>query len=165
MLCQNCRKNEATTHIKQIRNGVAAEYHLCRSCAESLGYSAPFTGTGLGELFSSFLGDMLVSRLSNTVLRCEKCGCTFEDIVNSGKVGCADCYALFYDKLLPSVQRIHGQTRHVGKIPSGTGENIKLESRIAQTKEKLNRAIDDQNFELAALLRDEIRQLEAARNG
>ncbi|MBR1810586.1 MAG: UvrB/UvrC motif-containing protein [Clostridia bacterium] len=166
MLCQNCQRNEATTHIRRIVNGTAAEYHLCGECAVKLGYASPFggLGLGLGELFGSFLGDVSISRLSSRVLRCEKCGCTFEDIVKNGKVGCADCYKLFYDKLLPSVQRMHGQTKHVGKVPQGAGESVKTESRIETLKDRLNKAIDEQNFELAAQLRDEIKALEASRN-
>lgn len=164
MLCQNCKKNEATTHIKRIINGAAQEYHLCRACAEGLGYSAPFASS-FSDLFGAFLGDMPVSRLSNTVLRCETCGCTFEDIVNSGKVGCADCYRIFYDKLLPSVQRVHGKTHHVGKKPGSAGEKGGTADRLAEAKQELQQAIEQQNFERAAELRDEIRQWEETDNG
>lgn len=170
MLCQNCKRNEATTHIRRIVNGAAAEYHLCPECADQLGYSSPLggLGLGLGELFGSFLGDMPISRLSNRVIRCEKCGCSFEDIAKSGKVGCADCYELFYDKLLPSLRRIHGQTVHAGKKPRGTdGEEPqpkKESDRIGELKQKLAQAVEEQNFELAAVLRDEIRRAEANGN-
>ncbi len=164
MLCQNCKKNEATTHIKRIINGAAQEYHLCRTCAENLGYSVPFASP-FSDLFGAFLGDVPVSRLSNAVLRCETCGCTFEDIVNSGRVGCADCYRLFYDKLLPSVQRIHGKTRHTGKKPGGNRAGRRSASQLAEAKEQLKQAVAQQDFERAAALRDEIRQWEEKENG
>ena len=63
MLCQNCGKNEATTHIKQIINGDMAESHLCSDCAAHLGYSDMFSGFGLNlsGLFSGLLGDMMPS--------------------------------------------------------------------------------------------------------
>ena len=163
MICQNCKKNEATTHIKRIINGETAEYRLCKNCAISLGFSDSFSdfGINLSELFGGFLGDISVSSLSSRVLRCEKCGSSFEDIAKSGKIGCADCYSLFYDKLLPSIQRIHGKTRHEGKIAKSAGESLKREREISSLKQDLSKAIEEQNFEEAARLRDKIRETEA----
>ena len=119
MLCQNCGKNEATTHIKQFINGDMAESHLCSDCASHLGYSDMFSGFGLNlsELFGGFLGDMMPSISSGKSPRCSKCGTSFDEIARDGRVGCADCYRTFYDKLLPSIQRIHGKAKHAGKVP------------------------------------------------
>ncbi len=167
MLCQNCKRNEATTHIRRIVNGAAAEYHLCAECADKLGYASPFGGfgLGLGDLFGSFLGDIPVSRLSSRVIRCEKCGCTFDDIVKNGKVGCAGCYETFYDKLLPSLRKIHGQTVYAGKKPGRAAapapEAPRQESRVSRLKEQLAEAVEQQDFETAAVLRDEIKRAEA----
>ena len=162
MICQNCGKNEATTHLKRIINGEKAETHLCAQCASTLGYGSIFSGFGFnfGDIFTGFFGDMPVSRLSNRVIRCEKCGCSFDDIVKSGKIGCADCYSTFYDKLLPSIQRIHGKTEHQGKFPFGAGEEVRHAHRLSELKAEINRAIDEQNFERAAQIRDEIRAME-----
>ena len=102
------------------------------------------------------------------MIRCETCGCSFDDIVKSGKVGCADCYETFYDKLLPSLRKIHGQTSHVGKKPREAAEpqpGAGADSdRTQALKQKLAEAVADQNFELAAVLRDEIRRMEAQEN-
>lgn len=162
MLCQNCEKNEATTHLKRIINGEKAETHLCSQCASALGYGSmfPSLGLNLGDLFTGFFGDIPVSRLSSRVIRCEKCGCSFDDIAKSGKIGCADCYKTFYDKLQPSLARIHGKTEHQGKFPMGAGEEVKHAHKLAELKEELGKAIDEQNFERAAQLRDEIRAME-----
>ena len=67
-------------------------------------------GFGFSDMLSSFFEPVGIGALSNSVLRCEKCGCSFNDIVKSGKIGCADCYETFYDKLMPSIERIHGRT-------------------------------------------------------
>lgn len=162
MLCQNCGKKEATSHFKRIINGEKTESHLCADCAASMGYDTMFSSFGLsfGDLFSSFLGDIPVSRLSSKVLRCEKCGCSFDDIAKNAMVGCADCYKTFYDKLEPTIKRIHGNTNHCGKVPQGAGEEVKTAHKITELKAQLNRAIDEQNFERAAQLRDEIKALE-----
>lgn len=167
MLCQNCGKYEATTHVKRIVNGETAEAHLCTDCARALGYTDVFGGFGntFSDLLGSFFGESQVSGLSSRTLRCEKCGNTFNDIVNSGKLGCADCYTTFYDKLLPSLQRIHGKTRHEGKNPTIIKTDV-VESvnAFARLEEELKKAIEEQNFEKAAELRDKINEMKAGDN-
>ena len=161
MLCQNCGKYEATTHVKRIVNGESAEAHPCSDCAKALGYNDVFGGFGntFGDLLGSFFGEPQVSAISSRTIRCEKCGNTFNDIVNSGKIGCADCYTTFYDKLLPSLQRIHGKTRHEGKNPTIIKAEVTNVNPIEDLEEQLRIAIDEQNFEKAAQLRDKINEL------
>ncbi len=161
MLCQNCGKYEATTHVKRIVNGESAEAHLCSDCAKALGYNDVFGGFGntFGDLLGSFFGEPQVSAISSRTIRCEKCGNTFNDIANSGKIGCADCYVTFYDKLLPSLQRIHGKTRHEGKNPTIIKAEVTNVNPIEDLEEQLRIAIDEQNFEKAAQLRDRINEL------
>lgn len=170
MLCQKCSKREATTHIKRVVNGEATETHLCPQCAQTLGYDGLFGGFDLSipNIFSSLFGDIPILSSAKTE-RCEKCGCSFDDIVRSGMVGCADCYEKFYDKLLPSIQRIHGRTKHAGKKPPETlkAENVvkkkTKEEIIAEKEEAMKEAIGTQNFEQAAVLRDEIKALKEER--
>lgn len=162
MLCQNCGKYDATTHVKRIINGEAAEAHLCGDCARALGYTDVFGGFSntFGDLLGSFFGEVPKSTLTTRAVRCEKCGNTFNDIVNSGKIGCADCYVTFYDKLLPSLQRIHGKTRHEGKKPTIIKAEVTNSANpIEELEEQLKIAINEQNFEKAAELRDKINEL------
>lgn len=159
MLCQNCGKYDATTHVKRIVNGEAAEAHLCSDCARALGYTDVFGGFGntFSNLLGSLFGEPAKSSLTARAIRCEKCGNTFNDIVNSGKLGCADCYRTFYDKLLPSLQRIHGKTRHEGKAPNiRRSENTSPADSLIRLETELKEAIENQNFEKAAELRDRI---------
>lgn len=163
MLCQNCGKNEATTHVKRIINGSTSEYHLCQNCASKLGYGDFFGGFddfGFGGLFGNLFsqGQSLMGDTSSSALRCEKCGSTFRDIAESGKVGCADCYRIFKDRLMPSFQKIHGRTKHIGKSPSGVVPGP--EKQLEDLKGKLQKAIETQNFEEAAKLRDQIKSME-----
>ena len=158
LICQNCNKNEANMHMKRIINGRAAEIHLCSDCARSLGYGEAFSGfgLGLGELFGELLGKGESG--TGTTAQCHSCGKTFDEIVSDGKMGCAECYGVFYDKLLPSLRRIHGKATHVGSSPvknaGGFGE-----SPVMDLKRKLSIAVEEQNFELAARLRDEINEI------
>lgn len=126
--------------------------------------------------FGSLLGGLLGDAPSQEVKRCPSCGASFGEISKSGKIGCAQCYDTFRNQLLPVIQRIHGAAQHMGKIPGGSAlrvtdpnrqmvasprqaENPELEEKRRQLKE----AIDTQDFERAAVLRDEIK--EAEQNG
>lgn len=121
MLCQNCRSKEASIHLKRIVNGESVELHLCGDCAAGFGYGDLFSGFGLdpAQMFSALQGRGSVSRLGSRQLRCETCGFRFEDIAETSRVGCPDCYATFGDKLLPLLQKLHGKASYQGKIPAG----------------------------------------------
>lgn len=167
MLCQSCGKRTANTHIKTIINGELTEKSLCSECAQKMGYgNSFFPSNTFDHFFSSFFGS---NPFIEATLRCPVCGASLSDISDTGKVGCAECYQTFLDQLMPSIQRMHGNTHHVGKIPMGTAlqvvgqpveqEPLKEKSQIEQYQEQLQQAIEKQNFELAAELRDKIKAL------
>lgn len=173
MLCQHCNQNEATTHIKKNINGQREEMHLCSHCAEELGVMEEFKMPSMNDLFgNSFLGNFLgagaaaMNSLAG-VERCHTCGSSFNDIVNSGHIGCSDCYEKFEDKLEPSIRKIHGKTKHIGKFISydekeepKAKEEAKTEiNRLDMLKQQLKDAIKEQRFEDAAVLRDKIKEL------
>lgn len=168
MLCQMCGQHPATTHIKTIVNGKLTQAHLCDDCAKKQGYGNLFAdwGSGFGSLLSGFMGSAAPAR---QVTRCPGCGASFEDITRSGKIGCAECYHTFRGQLLPIIQRIHGTAQHKGKVPGSsalrvTDPNNKIvaveETPLEEKKRLLKQAIETQDFERAAVLRDEIKELE-----
>ncbi len=159
MLCQSCEKRQATTHIKTIVNGELKEFMLCPECAGKLGYGSFFSSFGpdLDRLYGGFM-DSYTPQVTGK--RCPFCGSSFEDIANSGRVGCARCYEIFEDELMPSLQRIHGRTTHTGKLAASAGEAVKVQSEIDACRRELENAIKTQEFEKAARLRDKIRELE-----
>ncbi len=162
MLCQNCGKHEAEYHYKSNVNGTVTEQHLCSECAKKLGYSVPFFGhtdNFLGSLLSDFFGGSAIKTAAPGAV-CPLCGSTAGDISRTGKVGCAQCYDTFSDMLLPYIRRIHGNTEHTGKIPSDAGAEIKTKRELVQLKEELKKAVEAQEFEKAAQLRDRIKELE-----
>lgn len=167
MKCQKCKKREANTHIKKVVNGEYTELMLCSECAHAMGYDNVFAleiPDMFGGLLQSFLGGALPARSGAS--RCPVCGSTYGDITNTGKVGCAHCYEAFYDELLPSIKRIHGNTKHSGKVPQDIEyteqkPEITFEDEVESLKAELKKAIDEQNFELAAELRDKIKAKEA----
>ena len=168
MKCQKCGENNANTHIKTIMNGELKDYDLCSECAKKMGYTNIFSD--MEDEFSSFLGSFFGNALParTQATRCEFCGSTYSDIASSGHVGCAHCYELFKDQLLPSIRRIHGNTTHCGKNSKTSASAVKAkseeetkEAKIKKLKAKLDEAVKEQNFEKAAELRDKIKELEA----
>ncbi len=168
MLCQNCGKAQATTHIKRVVNGDTTEHHLCSQCAGELGYTDMFSGfapLSLSDFFGDLLGDINRKAIGAKVVRCPKCGNSFNDIVRDSRLGCAECYRVFYDKLQPSLERIHGRAVHNGKKIEVSRTESKVptkEEQLEQLKAKMQKAIEEQEFEQAAKLRDEIRELEGS---
>lgn len=181
MLCQHCNKNEATTHIKKNINGQKEEMHLCSDCARELGVMDEFKMPSMEDFFSdSFLGNFLgagVAAMNSLagVDRCSTCGSSFSDIVNSGHLGCSDCYDRFSDRLEPSIRKIHGKTKHIGKFisydekeePKKVNKKEEKKPQISELdslKQQLQAAIDEQRFEDAAVLRDKIKDLTEGKN-
>jgi len=162
MKCQICGVREATTHIKQNFNGQISEQHLCSRCARETD-----AGISLPDVFQSLFGVFPQALpAAQERRRCSKCGLSFAEIAQIGKVGCADCYREFYDQLAPTIQRIHGRVLHAGNADKSMNKAAAIaveetrEMKITKRKAELQEAIQTQNFERAAELRDEIHQLE-----
>ncbi len=168
MLCEKCKQNPATTHIRKRINGVQEEWILCSKCAKEMGYNqlSFFTGGLLGSLFSGELSD----KTADGALRCPFCGISFEEIARSGQVGCETCYQYFKERLTPTIEKIHGKAGHLGKVPFDHPEAAPVEQKnsmdtLAKLKQELEDAIAAQEFEQAAVLRDKIKEMEGDCNG
>lgn len=160
MLCEKCGKNNATTHIRTVVNGVITEKNLCGYCAASEGYG-DMEYNGLTQMLSSMFGDVLSLNSSHNDIHCECCGTTFSDIAESGKVGCPQCYTTFYNELLPYLKRVHGSTKHIGKIPNRAPLTVKNdEETVDGLRSKLNQLVREEKYEEAAVVRDKIKKLE-----
>ncbi|HEY8667340.1 MAG TPA: UvrB/UvrC motif-containing protein [Tepidisphaeraceae bacterium] len=164
MKCDNCNK-AATVHLTEIKNGKKIEKHLCEQCAAQ-NEGLPVKGnTPINELLTNFV--MAHSGLQKeTSASCDQCGITWAEFRQSGLLGCAHDYDLFERDLTPLLQRAHGEkeTHHVGKVPTrrgGTGVPAKRALDLAKFRKELARAIEAEDYERAAKLRDQIRQAEA----
>ena len=159
MLCQNCGRNEATTHIKRIADGESSEVHLCASCAQHLGYAGMFPGfgSGLAGILSRFFPE--TAYLPEEEEHCPGCGATFSEIISTGMMGCAECYDVFYDCLKPSLSRIHGRATHVGKASATPDDRTARRAQIRALEADLKEAVASERYEDAAVLRDRLREL------
>jgi len=167
MLCEKCNKNIATVYLKNNMNGNITENRLCSSCAGEL-YSQNYMSGIFGNDFKTDIFNMLNFNLNNNSPAlpfvadkntCPMCGLSFSDIVKSGKVGCGKCYETFKNELESNVLRIHGTAKHIGKIPKNRNLQISSKRKIEELNIKLKKMIADQNFEEAAVIRDEINKI------
>ncbi len=159
MLCDKCGKRTATTHIHANIGGVTREMNLCSYCASVMGYGAVFGG--LNGLVGSLLEEQHAAQ-NQDAKRCPQCGAAFSEIAESGKLGCAACYETFAEELAPSLQRMHGRTKHVGRTPYTRRPADERAERLNRLKSQLAEAVAAEAFEKAASLRDEIKALEQA---
>lgn len=167
MQCQECGKRPATLHFTKIVNGDKTEFHLCDVCAKEKGEILPGTSNGFSihNLISGLLDfDLHHHGPSHgsepKQLQCQECGMTYAQFSKMGRFGCSSCYDYFAVRLDSLLRRIHGNTAHVGKIPRRTGEHLHARKQLEQLKAKLAQAVRNEEFEKAAILRDEIRRLE-----
>ena len=166
MLCEKCNKNIANVYLKNNVNGNISENYLCSSCAAELygqNYASLFGGNFESDIFNIFnLNKVSPSLLSITDTernKCPMCGLSFPDIMQSGKAGCGKCYETFKNEFEPNVIRIHGTAKHTGKIPKNMNMKITAKRKIEELNIKLKKMIADQNFEEAAVIRDEINKI------
>lgn len=160
MKCQICGTHSATTHVTKRINGQTSEWHLCAECAAKHGVGVPQAG---GLSIDSLFGGLLTQpflRESDPTTVCPVCNMSFRQIVAQGSVGCPTCYTTFYDRLRPSIQRVHGKTSHIGKTASAGSDEVRRQREIETLKSELERALAAQEYERCAELRDRIKLLE-----
>ncbi len=162
MKCDNCTK-QATVHLTEIHNGKKMEKHLCEQCAAQ-NEGVPVKGhTPINELLTNFV--LAHSGLQKeTGAACEGCGITWAEFRQAGLFGCANDYTSFEKDLTPLLQRAHeGANHHVGKVPTrrgGTGVPMKKQIDVAKLRKELTKAIEGEDYERAAKVRDQIKQAE-----
>lgn len=169
MICQECGQRPATLHFTKILNGEKTEFHLCEVCAAEKGEMFPGGGPASNFSIHHLLSGLLNFETNASSyggiatekpLRCETCGLTYNQFSKSGRFGCVDCYQQFSHRLDPIFRRIHGSMEHTGKVPQRTGGKIKIKKEIDELKNLLQQKISAEEFEHAAKIRDQIKQLE-----
>ena len=187
MKCENCGKNEANVKYTQIINGDKKQMFLCEECSEKLGIGHTFNmpidfSSFLGDFFNDFNEEAFIPTLEpQPKLQCKKCGLLFDDFLHTGKFGCSNCYTEFENMIDPILKNIQSANRHIGRIGELT-EGMEIEensndervqnnynkeiskqkpkNELDVLKEKLQKAIEDERYEDAAKIRDEIKKME-----
>jgi protein arginine kinase activator len=157
MLCDNCGKEIAKVHYKEIKDDESVEYNLCEKCAAEKGLQA--TPKQHNFSISNILAGMTEEVGSSTV-KCQECGLAYSEFRVSGRLGCAKCYDAFREQLRPLLRRIHGSNVHAGKSPRATEGMVERVRKTEDLKTALKLAVDKEDFEKAAEIRDRIKKLE-----
>lgn len=160
MLCDICKKNEATIHLTQIVDGKKLQKaDLCESCAKDKGVQDP-TGFSLGDLLGDFAAGGEIKTEAEGA-RCPECGFSQADFKKTGRLGCAACWETFEPGLASLLKAMHKGTRHVGKVPMKAAHTIAISEKIQELTEELEKAVRSEKYEDAAQIRDQIRELES----
>lgn len=160
MLCDICKQNPAKVHLTQIVDGKTKKVDLCEACSKAKGVDDP-TGFSLADLLMGLGAAQELEQASTNAggLRCPNCGFTQAEFKKTGRLGCAECYRTFFDGLEGLLRTMHKGTRHTGKVPAALQLTRDIEDRIRQLQKNLEKVIAAEDFERAAVLRDEIKQL------
>lgn len=161
MQCDHCGNDQAAIQLTKVENNEMRVLHLCEGCAAAQGVE---TGTPAA---SAPLVDFLAQIGKGTEITaagaCPSCGLTAGQLKQVGRLGCATCYSHFDQHLRGLLRRLHGGTQHVGKVSArADSEEVDRNARVQSLRRSLQRAIDAEDFEHAALLRDQIRRMETA---
>lgn len=177
MICQSCQKEEATVHFTEIIDGKVNELNLCKKCAEEKGISLTVSDA-FSEFISSMTGDQ--AQTEDDGRCCPRCGLSFKELRQGGRLGCGECYTTFEDSLRALIKNIQKGPKHTGKSPPGFKEEVIIktvtvspvmdsnekvaidkEAQIKELRGKIKAAIALEEYEKAAHLRDWIKDLES----
>ncbi|MBD3401872.1 hypothetical protein GF420_03175 [candidate division GN15 bacterium] len=168
MKCSECNEREATRNYTKVENNKKITKSLCKECAEKLGFHSPLDNMPfpLADLLSSMSTGYGGSGQPGAIqerIECSTCGLTFEDFARQGRFGCGGCYTSFRPRLEAIMRKIHGNSIHRGRNPGMVPDSansqvapIKEEERVAS---ELRKAIEDEDFERAAELRDKLKSI------
>ena len=167
MMCEDCGVRPAKFHLMTIINGDRVERNLCPGCMAK--HQKQLPGLDFSNL-AGILNSILEDRNAEERVRqeaqyedlvCEQCGTTYPEFQKLGMLGCANCYQAFRTPMTALLQRVHGNTQHAGRVPDGVHNGTSIRMNIDRLRQKLKKAVEDEEYEQAAKLRDTIRALTA----
>lgn len=159
MQCDVCKTKEATVFLTQIVEGKMQKVNLCESCSKEKGVNDP-TGFALADLLLG-LGSAQEIEKNPAAAKCPVCGFTQADFKKTGRLGCSACYAVFSEGLSGMLKNMHKGTEHTGKTPKAFRNARKHGEAMKVLQKNLDQAVAAEEYERAADLRDQIRQIEA----
>lgn len=158
--CSDCKK-KPTIHLTEIIDGKVTEMHLCDDCPklQEIQSEKQF---GIADLLAG-LADFgkSVKPADKIEMKCANCGLTYDEFRKFGRFGCSECYTSFKSHLTTLLKKIHGSNHHLGKTPLRAPQTQRDQmEELQQLKALLMKTIEGEDFEQAAIIRDQIRNLE-----
>ncbi|MFP4104799.1 MAG: UvrB/UvrC motif-containing protein [Phycisphaerae bacterium] len=170
MKCDKCN-NQATVHLTEIVSGEKIEKHLCESCAADEGITMK-SNVPITQLLEDFIlqseseeehMDEPTPARSPGQPQCDICGMTLSEFRSEGRLGCPHDYDVFQRDLVPMLERAHeGAAQHIGKVPHHVDDSQRKQNAILRLRAELKTAIGREDYERAAALRDQIKELEVS---
>jgi len=169
MQCQKCEK-PATFHITELTGGKPQELHLCEDHAREYLTSSSSEPVGAGSmaavLAQQIAQQMAIGQTAEALAEldqqaCPVCGITFYEFRSQGRLGCPHDYICFRRQLEPLILNIHGETHHTGKSPRRGSGDSQRRTELIRLRREMKEAIEKEDFERAAELRDEIQRTES----
>ena len=157
-MCDKCKVKPATVQVTHTVNGQKTQRMLCSDCAKQEGMLVnPFMP--LAQMMAGMMGESVRPQKSSlSGLACSHCGYDFSRFQETGLLGCPQCYEEFKEYVTPMIRRIHGGLKHMGERPGG-GTGAPEQEELALLQKKLMEAVEQEEYEKAAELRDAIRAL------
>ena len=186
ILCDVCQSRDAEVFLTQIVEGKMQKVNLCKECSKDRGVEDP-TGFALTELLAGLgtsvetekpsapphqpplVGDTIsgpsMALTTTPATKCPVCGFTQADFKKTGRLGCSTCYQTFNDSLGNLLKAMHKGTAHTGKMPSNLVRRRECAERLKTLQKELHKAVEEENYENAASLRDQIKKLASQMEG
>lgn len=161
MLCGLCKQKEATVHLTQIAEEKMQKVDLCEQCAKEKGVNDPESFSLADMLLGLGASQEMEEATGDSELKCPTCGFSQADFKKSGRLGCAECYKTFAEGLESLLKSMHKGTHHTGKVPAGLQRTTDVKKRMRDLQTKLDKSIAEEDFERAAVLRDDINKLKS----
>lgn len=159
-LCEKCKKSIANVHLTEIKSGKRAEKHLCEECARSMNLPHKHS-ISIHDLLGALMEQSQQKGSRKKERQCPNCGISFSEFKEKGRLGCPHDYELFKEELDSLLEKVHGSSKYVGKVPRGRGSKPVYQNELMRLKNRLRKVIKAEAYEEAARIRDRIIELES----
>jgi protein arginine kinase activator len=161
MQCSVCKEKPATVFLTHIENDKMHKINLCEDCAKTKGVDNPttFSLADADLLLGLGAAQEITQSAGGVDLKCPRCGFTQADFKKSGRLGCPECYEIFAEGLAGLLKTMHKGTRHIGKTPEALRTSRENADKLKSLQKKLAKAIESEDFEQAAKVRDELKEI------
>lgn len=167
-VCSSCQQSQATVLVTELVHAEDSaippqvrEQELCDACAQ--GQNLPHNAVlkkSPQEILKLLHASAQRSRREPTI-QCPDCGMTLLEFRQKGRMGCPKDYELFGAHARELLERIHGATAHVGRLPGQDAAGLERSRRMSELQKELESAIRQEAYEQAARLRDELKSLQS----
>lgn len=162
MLCDNCKERDAVVHLTRIVDNAVTQLHLCEKCAAAKGVETTLAVPQhpLGDILQA-VQQQATTATNEDAANCAFCGANARDFRATGRLGCPHCYDAMERSLRELLRRLHGSSKHVGVVyRAPVAHVLEKADSLHDLRDRLRRAVETEQFELAAELRDRLRVLE-----